>query len=267
MQQEFANLRANLFGDLEKGVKSVQEEVDDKIEGFKDDDEVEGCKQDVLEEVNESISMQKNLDEKLQGFEHKILNLNVDKSCIKLDETIKDDDEVEGCKQYVLEEMNEAISMQKNLDEKLQGFEQKTMNLRVYNGNNEIEMKRFLFDAVNGEKIQDNVYIKWKHFESMLAVLNGKFQTYRRWYDNKGGYLIFGCWLKGSVKMKNRLVAGKNAPNIELWLLPVQFAKHSVDQVDVAVGGFQLWLLPVQFTKPSVDQVDVDVGGFRLSNL
>ena len=75
----------------------------------------------------------------------------------------------------------------------------------------------------------------------MLAVFNGKFQTYRRWYDNKGGYIIFGCWLKGSVKMKNRLVAGKNAPNIELWLLPVQFAKHSVDQVDVDVGGFLLW--------------------------
>ena len=103
-----------------------------------------------------------------------------------------------------------------------------------------MSMKIFLFDAVNGEKIQDNVYIKWEHFESMLAVLNEKFQTYRRWYDNKGGYLIFGCWLKGSVKMKNRLVAGKNAPNIELWLLPVQFAKPSVDQVDVDVGGFRL---------------------------
>ena len=148
-----------------------------------------------------------------------------------------------------------------------------------------------MLNAVNGEKIRDdtlwtwdkldadskqnlpswmlndNVHVTWEHFESMLAVLDKEFQTYRRWYDYKGGYLIFGCWLKGSVKMKNRLVAGKNAPNIEFWLLPVQFVKYSVDQVDVAVGGFQLWLLPVQFTKPSVDQVDVDVGGFRLSNL
>ncbi|MCP4052781.1 MAG: hypothetical protein GY739_06905 [Mesoflavibacter sp.] len=82
----------------------------------------------------------------------------------------------------------------------------------------------------------DNVNDTWRHFESMLAVLNRKFQAYRRWAGNRQDYSIFGCWLKKSGRVKNRLVAGKNAPNIKLWWLPVHLIKPSVEMDS---GGFE----------------------------